>query len=210
MIKVIASNFSVKFFSAIANLLIAIIISQLLGAAGNGEQSIILATITVILLVTNLVGGASIVYLTSRIGTKNILITSYIWTFLVVILCYFFLECIPSMSTKYNLAISFLSGINSMASINSSILIGKEQIQKSNLIILCIPVLTLVSIGILFYSQRSLSITSYLISLFVSYFSALSIGVFFLLSERSEPKDYSLQEFQSTFKALIFFGFQKY
>jgi O-antigen/teichoic acid export membrane protein len=42
----------------------------------------------------------------------------------------------------------------------------------------------------------------------VSYFSALSIGVFFLLSERSETKDYCLQDFQSTFKALIFFGFQ--
>jgi O-antigen/teichoic acid export membrane protein len=208
MLKVIAGNFSVKFFSAMANLLIAIIISQSLGAAGKGEQSIILATITVILLVTNLVGGASIVYLTSRIGTKNILITSYIWTFIVVILCYFFLESIPYVSTKYNLAISFLSGINSMASINSSILIGKEKIQKSNLINLCIPVLTLVSIGNFFYCQRSLSITSYLISLFVSYFSALSIGVFFLLSERSETKDYCLQDFQSTFKALIFFGFQ--
>lgn len=208
MIKVIASNFSVRLFSAIANLLIAIIISQLLGAAGKGEQSIILACITIILLATNLVGGASIVYLTSRIGIKNILITAYLWTALVVILCYLFLTSIPAISLKYKLAITLLSGINSLASINSSILIGKEKIQKSNLINLCIPVLTLVSIGILFYIQNSLSITSYLISLFVSYNAAFLMGVFFLFSERLEEEKYRFQDFKATFKALFFYGFQ--
>ena len=41
MLKVIAGNFSVRLFSALANLLIAILVSQFLGASGKGEQSIV-------------------------------------------------------------------------------------------------------------------------------------------------------------------------
>jgi O-antigen/teichoic acid export membrane protein len=208
MIKVIAGNFSVRFFSAIANLLIAVIISQALGASGKGEQSLILASVTIILLVTNLVGGASIVYLTSRIGSKNILTVAYIWTFLVVCLCYCCLDSVPALSMEYNLAISLLSGINSMASINSSILIGKEQIHKSNLINLSIPVLTLSTIGFLFYFQNRMNITSYLIALFVSYIFAFLLGVSFLFKELIKEEKIRFRDFILTFKSLFFYGFQ--
>jgi hypothetical protein len=54
MLKSILGNFSVRFSSAIFNLLIAVLVSQFLGAAGKGEQSLILASITIVLLFHNL------------------------------------------------------------------------------------------------------------------------------------------------------------
>jgi O-antigen/teichoic acid export membrane protein len=208
MLKIIAGNFSVRFFSALANLLIAIIISQSIGAAGKGEQSIILLSITIILLFSNLVGGASIVYLTSRIGTQNIIVTSYLWTCVVTVLCYFVLNLLPGLSMKYSISISLLSGLNSLSSINSSILIGKEKIQKSNLVNLCIPALTLLTIGFLFYYLGQMSIRSYLTASFLAYFTSFLLGSFFLFLEKSSNGKIHLGDIINTFKALFFYGFQ--
>jgi O-antigen/teichoic acid export membrane protein len=208
MLRIIVGNFSVRFFSALANLLIAILISQYLGADGKGEQSIILATITFILLVSNLIGGASIVYLTPRLGLKSVLFTSYSWTFFVSLCCYLFLSFVPGFSMKFNLSISILSGINSIAAINSVILIGKEKIPKSNLINFFIPFLTLISIAIQFYLEKNNSISSYIIALYVAYFSAALISLYFVMNEISDEDKFSLNDVIPTYKSLFYYGFQ--
>ena len=91
MLKSILGNFSVRFSSAIFNLLIAVLVSQFLGAAGKGEQSLILASITIVLLFHNLVSGASIIYLASRLNPQKLLIVSYLWTITVSFFSYLLL-----------------------------------------------------------------------------------------------------------------------
>jgi len=57
----IFKTFGVRLSSAIISLLIAVVISQYLGAGGKGEQGIIITTIALILIFANIVGGASLV-----------------------------------------------------------------------------------------------------------------------------------------------------
>lgn len=208
MLKIIASNFFVRFFSAIANLILAVIISQYLGADGKGEQSIILATITIILLFDNLIGGASIVYLTPRMGLKNLLFTSYLWSILISLVCLIIMLIIPGFSIKHLISIAILSGINSIASINSSVLIGKEKIQRSNLINFSIPFLTLFAIIYLFSIGKENNVFDYLTALYLAYGFAALLSLFFVFQELEKSDGFSIVLVKSTFKALFFYGFQ--
>ena len=208
MLKVIISNFSVRFFAAVFNLLIAIFISQYLGAEGKGEQSIILASITIVLLVDNLIGGASIIYLASRTGIKNLAITAYVWALLVSSSCYFILNSISWVEQKHVFAISLISGLNSIISINSSILIGKEKIQRSNLLSFILPFFTLsvISCQIIFHSNKDIHI--YLNSLYFSYGVTLIISLFLIKKEMKKNDLFQLNELPNTFRTLLFYGFQ--
>jgi hypothetical protein len=84
MFRKILGNFGVRLISAIVNLMIAVVVSQYLGASGKGEQSLILTMIAIVTIFDNMVGGASIVYLTNKLRIRELFVASYIWTLLIL------------------------------------------------------------------------------------------------------------------------------
>lgn len=208
MFKAIIGNFSVRFSAAVFNLLIAILISQYLGAGGKGEQSIILASITIILLVDNLIGGASIIYLAPRTGTKNLITTSYSWAIFISVGCYLVLNSFAWLDQKHVFTISFVSGLNSIISINSSILVGKEKIHKSNLLSFSIPFLTLMVIILQVFNQASKTIDLYILAIYIAYGTTLILSLFLISKELTKEDVFQPKLLANTFKTLIFYGFQ--
>lgn len=71
MVRKILGNFGVRLLSAIMNLMIAIVVSQYIGATGKGEQSLVLTMIAIVTIFDNMVGGASIVYLTNKLRIRS-------------------------------------------------------------------------------------------------------------------------------------------
>ncbi len=207
MLKAIFGNFSVRFLSAIFNLLIAILVSQYLGAEGKGNQSIILATITLILLFHNIISGSAIVYLASRLNARKLIIVSYSWTILISIITFFILKKTAYFNSDYCLAITFLSALNSFFSINSSLLIGREKINKSNTLNFLVPFLTLSFLFVQFYFLENRNIGVYFSALFFSYLIVFSYSIYLIKSDFIE-KDTANSKFQTTFKSLFYFGFQ--
>ncbi len=208
MLKAIIGNFSVRFSAAVFNLLIAILISQYLGAGGKGEQSIILASITIILLVDNLIGGASIIYLAPRTGIKNLITTSYSWAIFISVGCYLVLNSFAWLDQKHVFTISFVSGLNSIISINSSILVGKEKIHKSNLLSFSIPFLTLMVIILQVFNQASKTIDLYILAIYIAYGTTLILSLFLISKELTKEDIFQPKLLANTFKTLIFYGFQ--
>lgn len=207
MLKSIIGNFSVRFSTAVFNLLIAVFISQFLGAEGKGEQSLILAAITIVLLFHNVVSGASIVYLASRIPARKLLVVSYSWSIFVGLISYLILVKLSFFNSFITISIVTLSIISSFTSINSSLLIGREKISKSNLINLTVPLFTLFFILLQFYFFKSKSISVYIYALFFSYLISLALSLVYIKDYYSE-KVAQNAKFQTTFKSLLFFGFQ--
>ncbi|RLD34114.1 MAG: hypothetical protein DRI83_08455, partial [Bacteroidetes bacterium] len=80
MINKILNTFGTRSLSAVINFLIAIAVSQYLGPEGKGEQGIIIATIAFVLVFSNLVGGATLVYLVPRYKFSLLLLPSYAWS----------------------------------------------------------------------------------------------------------------------------------
>ena len=207
MLKSILGNFSVRFSSAIFNLLIAVLVSQFLGAGGKGEQSLILATITIVLLFHNIVSGASIVYLASRLNARKLLIVSYSWTIFVSCLTYLLLPKLYYSIPYFSLTIAILSAISSFTAINSSLLIGREKIAKSNIINFAVPFLSLSFLFVQFYFFGNKNISVYIFALVFSYFIALACSLYFIKDYFFE-KETASSKFQTTFKSLFYYGFQ--
>lgn len=207
MLKSILGNFSVRFSSAVFNLLIAILVSQFLGAGGKGEQSLILAAITITLLIHNVISGASIIYLASRLNTRKIMIVSYSWTFLVGLITYLGLLKLAYFDFNISLAIALLSILNSFISINSSLLIGNEKIMKSNVLNFLVPFLTLVFLFVQFYFYDSRDVSAYISALFFSYTLVFVFSIYYVKANFFEIDSIN-SKLITTFKSLFTFGFQ--
>lgn len=167
------------------------VISQYLGAEGKGEQGIIITTIALILIFANIIGGASLVYLTPKLPLGKLLIPSYVWSFIVCGLFTLILFLFPLIEQKYIFHVALLTVINSLASVNSSVLLGKENIKAVNIINFTQVALTILALIVFFVSGISVDIYGYIYSLYIAYGSHLFSALFFccpILKTKSRTK----------------------
>jgi O-antigen/teichoic acid export membrane protein len=206
MLNKIFNTFSVKFASAVINLLIAIVVSRYLGAAGKGEQSIILTTITLILIFENIAGGAVLVYLTPRFKTSLLIYISYLWSILIGMVFCIILSYVNLIDKEYIFSVCILSVINSFAANNSNILLGKKKINKSNYVLFSQPVLTIVSLFLFLIILKYSTINAYLYSLYIAY-SLGFIFSFLLLRMKNSNDNPLITDWKLTFKTMFGMGF---
>lgn len=187
MIQKIINTLGTRLFSALFNLLIAIIISQYLGTIGKGQQGLILASITYILVFSNLIGGNTLVYLVPRYGIRPLLLPSYIWTLLMSSAFYFMLSFSRIIDEAYILNLCVLAVISSFISIHTSLLVGLEKIKKANLIGLLQPLIILIMLAYFFIFGTTLSINAYFKALYISFSIVLIWSVILLRKQFNNP-----------------------
>ena len=208
MFKKILNTFGTKILAAALNLLIAIIISQTLGDTGSGTQSLVLTSITFILIFSEIVCGASIVYLAPRHSFKKILVASVIWSGLIAIVMGFCIRLFyPKLDQDLVLHVAILSFISSLSNINFRLLVGKEEIQKANYNTLLQPVLlTLTLVGYYIILKRT-DIYGYIIGLYAAYGGTFLLGVWMLRKDYAQlPLDKD-REYGPVLKDLFKYGF---
>ena len=208
MVRKILGNFGVRLLSAIMNLMIAIVVSQYLGATGKGEQSLVLTMIAIVTIFDNMVGGASIVYLTNKLRIRELFFTAYLWTFIVSVICYFVLLYVDLVPTKFILSVLILSAISSIVSIHSSILLGKENLKSFNLLSFLVPLLTLSALLVQFTLNWNQTAEAYVYALYVAYGVTFLISILLITKHVKKDSVFQLSNTWTTFKSLFFFGFQ--
>ncbi|MEY4287722.1 MAG: hypothetical protein RL511_1811 [Bacteroidota bacterium] len=142
MWRSIFGNFSVRVLSALLNLGLVILFSQLTGTVGKGEQSLVLTSVAIITIFDSLVGGAALVYLSSRYSWTQLIKASYTWVLVVSTFAFLILEAFHVFETKYLLHIILLSAISSVSSVHASLLMGQQRLKAFNLIQILVPLLT--------------------------------------------------------------------
>ena len=180
MLKKILGTFGIRAFSAVINLLIAILLSRYLGPAGKGTQSIIITTISFILIFSNLVGGATLVYLTPRFPVPLLLVPSYFWTLLMSLASYFVLVLFRLVEGAFIVHVCVLSVITSALSVHSNILIGKQRIRESNNLVLFQTLILVLSLLVAFIVFKRDTVDSYIWSLYISLGACLVISSLFI------------------------------
>ncbi len=176
----IIHTFGTKSLAAVINLLIAIVLSQYLGPAGKGQQGLIITTIAIILVFSNLVGGATLVYLTPRHKVSVLFMPSYFWSILISLLAFGVLFLFPVVDRSFTFHIAILSAINSFASINSTLLIGKEKIKASNFVTLLQPLIVILTITGFFTLTSYHNIYTYILALYLSFTISWLAGLLYL------------------------------
>ena len=208
MVRKILGNFGVRLLSAIMNLMIAIVVSQYLGATGKGEQSLVLTMIAIVTIFDNMVGGASIVYLTNKLRIRELFFAAYLWTFIVSVICYFVLLYVDLVPTKFILSVLILSAISSIVSIHSSILLGKENLKSFNLLSFLVPLLTLSALLVQFTLNWNQTAEAYVNALYVAYGVTFLISILLITKHVKKDSVFQFSNTWTTFKSLFFYGFQ--
>jgi O-antigen/teichoic acid export membrane protein len=180
MFKKIASTFGIKAFIAIINLAIVIVLSRYLGAEGKGEASLIITSIAMILLFSNMVGGSTLVYFVPRNNILPLFLWSNVWSVLVCLVSYFILIFFSGMPATTVIPVVLLSLINSLLATNLTILLGKEKINTYNLISLLQIVANATILLFLLINLNEKNIGAYIHSLYGSMGLCLLISTFFV------------------------------
>ncbi len=202
MIRAIAGTFVSKFLGAILNFLVIILLSQSLGPEGKGMASLLLTTIAIVLIFSNLIGGAPLVYLSPRKSTKQLLISAYSWAILVSVSTYFILLVFDlGIDKNWFIPLAILSLIEGFTSANMAVLIGKEKIKQNNIVSILKSVILFGVIYFLLNIKSEKSIDSYIIALYITYISAFILSTFFVAKVIDKnSKDSFIEIFKSLFK----------
>ena len=208
MFKKILNTFGTKIAAAVLNFLIAIIISRTLGDTGKGTQALLLNTISFILIFSDIVCGASIIYLSPRHSFKKILVASTIWAgFVAVVMGFAILFCYPKLASDLVAHVSILSFINSLSNINFRLLVGKEEIKKANYNTLLQPVLLVATLIIYYILLKRTDIYGYIIGLYAAYGGTYLLGVWMLRKDYANLRNDKDKNYKPVLIDLFKFGF---
>ena len=208
MFNKILNTFGTKIAAALINLLIAVVISQTLGDMGKGTQSLLLTTITFILIFSEIVCGASIIYLAPRHDFSKLFVPSAIWSTLIAALmgCGILLFY-PKIESSLIIHVAVLSLISCLSAFNSRILIGKEEIKKANYNTLLQPVLIIVVLIIYYIVLKRTDIYGYIIGLYAAYGGSFLLGVWMLRNEYAQLRLSEPINNKGVLKDLFKYGF---
>ena len=204
----ILNTFGTKMLVAIINLTIAILISQVLGDSGKGVQSLVLTNISFILIFSEIVCGASLVYLTSRHSFSKLWLPSILWALLMAAVMGLIISLLtPGLDFSLAIHTAILSFVSSFANIHFRVLVGKEEVKKANANTLLQPFMLLVTLVVYYLFLGKRDIYGYIIGLYVAYLSSSILGFFQLREEYKTLQFYPFGEYKETLKDLFKYGF---
>lgn len=208
MFKKIVNTFGTKITAAVINFLIAVILSQVLGDTGKGTQALLLATITFILIFSEIVCGASIIYLAPRHSFKKILLASVVWAaFIAVVMGFALWLFYPKLAPELIAHVAILSFISSLSNINFRFLVGREEIKKANYNTLLQPVLMILTLVVYYLLLKKTDIYGYVIGLYVAYGGTFLLGVWMLRNEYANLRHDHDNDYHEVLKDLFKYGF---
>ena len=208
MVRKILGNFGVRLISAIVNLMIAVVVSQYLGASGKGEQSLVLTMIAIVTIFDNMVGGASIVYLTNKLRIRELFVASYLWTLIVSVFSYIVLVLVELVPDKFILSVVILSTISSIVSIHSSVLLGKENLKSFNLLSFLVPLISLFALLLQFALNWNRTADAYVYALYAAYGITLLVSILLIMGHVKKDTAFQFSNTWRPFKSLFYYGFQ--
>lgn len=208
MFKKIIHTFGSKITAAFINFMIAVLLSQVLGDTGKGTQALLLATISFILIFSDIVCGESIVFLTPRHSFKKMLLASFVWAALIALvmgacISLFYKGLAPDMIIH----VATLSFISSLSSVNFRFLVGKEEIKKANYNTLLQPVLIILTLIVYHLVLKKTDIYGYIIALYIAYSGTFILGVWMLRHEYAHMFDDKDHDYSTVLKDLFKYGF---
>lgn len=176
MVAKIISTFFTRFFIAASNLIIAILLSHFIGAAGRGEQSLIITLVSFILIIAGIIGSASISYLVPRRPFITLIIPAYLWVLLVTVACFVFLPVLNLIPAQYVTDVCLLSLMLSVLNIHTAVLVAHQRINAANLPGFIQSLVIVLMLVLYFAVLNDRSIRSYIVALYCGYGLALVVS----------------------------------
>lgn len=172
MLKKIIFTFQANFIVAVLTLIITIVTTNFLGASGKGYLSIISTYLSIIQLITGIIGPGTLPFLLRNHRYSSIFILAILWSIVISLVSSFLLNSVGLLSNEI-IIVFFLNAFSaSVFLLNARMLISHNKIKFYNAIIIFQPSVIL---AFLFcFGANNFNTVHFFYIQFVSYF----IGVF--------------------------------
>jgi O-antigen/teichoic acid export membrane protein len=177
MFKKVLTTFLTRMAISFSGLAVAILLSHYLGAAGRGEQSLLITLISFVIVITSMIGTSSISYLIPRYAFSTLILPAYLWVLIVNLMLLLLLPFFRLVPENYVPHVCALALVLSLSNIHIMVLISHQRINAANFLNLLqgISLLLCLLIGFVFLKSRNIEV--YIISLYISYGITLLVSM---------------------------------
>ena len=187
MLKKIAHTLFSKGSTAFINFAILLITSRVLGGEIRGEITLFVLNIAIIQIVNEIYTGYTLVHFIPKFSFKKLYKFGFLWvivcTTLLSILFYVFK--IRMGGNWFHLF--FLSFIIILHSFHLVFILGKEKIKLYNWLSASQPLILLISLLIFIFGLQQKSVTSYIISMYISFIPPAIFSSIYIFKEYRNP-----------------------
>lgn len=175
----IAWQFFTRFGASLFNLFTGIILSRYLGSEGKGEHGLFIASLALIHLCTNWLGGSALVYLAPRYSVRQLAHISFKWSSLTALTCWLILLALGIMPEGYEYSLLFTSLVFAWWNNLANLLLGKQSNQAYNTLQVVHPVLSLLFMVLAFWAGE-VHFLSFVVAYFLAQLLTLGMAVHYL------------------------------
>lgn len=199
MIRPVIGTVAARVTITAMNLLTIVAAGQLLGVEGLGTISLVVLGVAIILLLAHVVGGGGLVYLVPRFGTRPLLVPGYAWAVVTASIALSVQLFFPLVPDPYVLHVVVLAFIQSIVSVHTNILLGKERIGIMNTVLVVQAIIQLAGFVALL-KLNGPSIMDYIHALYLAYATTAIASGYMVWSKLGPSRWASTGALQALFK----------
>jgi O-antigen/teichoic acid export membrane protein len=185
MLKKIISTYQSSLIIAVLSFTTVWLTVHYLGTIGRGQISLFLLNLSIVQIISSVVGSGSLVYLYSRHRLSNILLLTVGWAFICSVIAPIILLSIQMLPLQQLFSTVFLSFLTSILLNNYAILMARNQFFQYNLMRVLQAVLNILFFVAFFYIFKKPQVQQYILAMYLSY-SAVVLLSFWLVFKK-EP-----------------------
>lgn len=195
MLKKITHTLFSKGSSAFINFAILQITSNVLGGEIRGEISVFVLNIAIIQIVNEIYTGYTLIHFIPKFSFRKLYQFGFIWLLIctaILSLIFYLLNIITQ--GKLNIGtdstwvhLFFLSFIVILHSFHLVFILGKEKIKLYNWLSFSQPFILLISLLVFIFVSQQKSITSYIISMYISFIPPAILSSIYIFKEYRSP-----------------------
>ena len=188
MIYKIAQTFVSKVLTALLSFLLVIITARYGGSVVRGEISLFVTNQAVIMLFASIIGGPSIIYLSSKVNTGSLFVLSYIWSLAMALLISLVILYLGFVSYEYFYFLLVISILSCLFSVNTHFLLGLQKINVFNMLTIFQVLVLFISTVYFFIVKGNSDLYYYVISMTISYGILFLASLFYLLTIKKDDQ----------------------
>ena len=167
MLKKILQTISTRMIVAAISFAIVVFTTNFFGADGRGEISLFVLNLTLVSMFS-LVGGTSLVYLTSRVKPENLLLPSYFWAFNTSIGITALLWFVGLQDIRFIYHLGLLALMESLTQVNLQLVLGDNRIGRYNLVQFIQVVVLMIALSVAYFVFNLDGIEAYIAAFYAS------------------------------------------
>ena len=180
MFRNVAGTVVTRVLTAVLMLAVVILNANFLGAEKVGVISLIVLAATIIQMVHGFIGGGSLVYFATRAPMTLLVVASSVWALITSVGMSFLLNIVGMIPEGFMWGVMLLSMVQSLSSVMSMLLLGRERISAANLLSLAQFIMLAIFVGGIYMFSDFREIGVYLYGMILS-FGLIAICGFILV-----------------------------